>query len=59
MLTAKQLQAMVEELINLCDNIEPHGLVDYDMGVWEEQIIHIFTQCLDLFPADQTAPEGT
>ena len=59
MLTAKQLQAMVEDLISLCDNIEQHGLVDYDMGVWEEQILHVFTQCLDLFPPHQSATETT
>lgn len=26
------------ELIRLCDGIERHGLVDYQYGVWEEQI---------------------
>jgi hypothetical protein len=30
---------MAKELIRHCDNIEKHGLVDYQYGVWEERII--------------------
>ena len=26
-------------LIRFCDGIEGHGLVDYEMGVWEEEIL--------------------
>ena len=33
------LNKMAKELIRLCDNIEKHGLVDYQYGVWEERII--------------------
>ena len=33
------LQKMGKELLRLCDSIERHGLVDYQYGVWEEQII--------------------
>ncbi len=29
---------MGNELIELCDGVERHGLVDYQYGVWEEQI---------------------
>ena len=32
------LLKMGKELIRLCDSIERHGLVDYQYGVWEEQI---------------------
>jgi hypothetical protein len=39
---------MVDELIRLCDSIEQYGLVDYDIGVWEEEITSIFSHCLDL-----------
>jgi hypothetical protein len=39
---------MVDELIRLCDLIGQHGLVDYDRGVWEEEITSVFSQCLDL-----------
>jgi hypothetical protein len=30
---------MGKDLVRLCDSIERHGLVDYQYGVWEEQII--------------------
>jgi len=33
------LEKMGKELVRLCDQIERHGLVDYQYGVWEEQII--------------------
>lgn len=32
------IKKMGDELIRLCDGIEPHGLVDYQYGVWEERI---------------------
>lgn len=34
------LERMGKELVQLCDTMERHGLVDYQMGVWEEEIIH-------------------
>ncbi|SLM39024.1 hypothetical protein LPUS_09441 [Lasallia pustulata] len=34
------LERMGRELVRLCDTMERHGLVDYQMGVWEEEIIH-------------------
>jgi hypothetical protein len=33
------LEKMGRELVRLCDSMERHGLVDYQMGVWEEEII--------------------
>lgn len=33
------LEKMGRELVRLCDGMERHGLVDYQMGVWEEEII--------------------
>jgi len=30
---------LAEELIRLCDGVAQHGLVDYEMGVWEDEII--------------------
>jgi hypothetical protein len=52
-LPAETIQAMVDELIRLCDSVEQYGLVDYDRGVWEEEITNIFGQCLDLLlPGD-------
>jgi hypothetical protein len=33
------MESMGEKLIQLCDFMEKHGLVDYQMGVWEEEIM--------------------
>lgn len=33
------LEQMGSQLVRLCDGMEQHGLVDYEMGVWEEEII--------------------
>jgi hypothetical protein len=33
------LEKMGTQLVKHCDNMEKHGLVDYQMGVWEEEII--------------------
>lgn len=33
------LEKMGNQLVKNCDNMEKHGLVDYQMGVWEEEII--------------------
>lgn len=38
-LHAETLEKMGRELVRLCDRMERHGLVDYQMGVWEEEII--------------------
>jgi hypothetical protein len=50
-----QMEAMGKELVTLCDNMEKHGLVDYQMGVWEEEIMtgklylfHYFSTALTL-----------
>jgi hypothetical protein len=33
------LEKMGTQLVKNCDTMEKHGLVDYQMGVWEEEII--------------------
>lgn len=33
------LRKMGNDIIRLCNGIERHGLVDYECGVWEENII--------------------
>lgn len=33
------METLGRELVRLCDMMEKHGLVDYQMGVWEEEII--------------------
>jgi hypothetical protein len=53
MLSTETLTHMVDELITMCDHLEPHGLVDFEMGLWEEQITHIFTLCIDLLPHNE------
>ncbi|PYH48232.1 uncharacterized protein BP01DRAFT_371806 [Aspergillus saccharolyticus JOP 1030-1] len=35
-----------KELIQLCDRMEQYGLVDYQLGIWEEEILS--GQCLDI-----------
>lgn len=38
-ISREDLEDMGKELVKLCDGVEKHGLVDYEYGVWEEQII--------------------
>lgn len=35
----ESLENMGTEVVRLCDLLEKHGLVDYQIGVWEEEII--------------------
>lgn len=39
LVSKETIEKMGQELIRLCDSIERHGLVDYQYGVWEEQIM--------------------
>ncbi|POS86189.1 hypothetical protein EPUL_002655 [Erysiphe pulchra] len=39
---------MAKNLIRMCDMVEKYGLVDYQLGVAEEQIINILMEALDL-----------
>lgn len=39
LLSAGSMEQIGKELIQLCDQLEQHGLVDYQMGVWEEEIL--------------------
>jgi hypothetical protein len=39
LLESDQMENMGKELVRLCDIMEKHGLVDYQMGVWEEEIV--------------------
>jgi hypothetical protein len=39
LIDSEQLESMGDKLIKLCDLMEKHGLVDYQMGVWEEDIV--------------------
>ncbi|OWO99896.1 hypothetical protein B2J93_6951 [Marssonina coronariae] len=42
------IEKMAKDLNRMCDAVEKHGLVDYQYGVAEEQIISILSECLDL-----------
>ena len=39
LITQDFINKMAKDLIRMCDAIEKHGLVDYQYGVAEEQII--------------------
>jgi hypothetical protein len=52
-LSAEIIRRIVDELVTICDQLEGYGLVDYEMGVAEEQICHIFTVCLDLLQREE------
>ncbi|KAK3327900.1 hypothetical protein B0T19DRAFT_176730 [Cercophora scortea] len=59
LISQEGLEKMGKELVRLCDGIERHGLVDYQYGVWEEQIISILEECLDLFePSEASGASG-
>ncbi|KLJ11908.1 hypothetical protein EMPG_12937 [Blastomyces silverae] len=56
LLTEDILNKMGRELVRLCDRMEEHGLVDYQMGVWEEEILSVLGQCLDLLEGNGNNP---
>ena len=39
LLPKESLEELGNELVSLCDGLEKHGLVDYEMGVSEQEII--------------------
>ncbi|KAJ9612509.1 hypothetical protein H2200_004106 [Cladophialophora chaetospira] len=57
-LTAEVITSLMDALVGLCDQLEQYGLVDFEMGIWEEQITHIFTVCLDLLPPSEPRPQS-
>ncbi|EAQ86033.1 hypothetical protein CHGG_07286 [Chaetomium globosum CBS 148.51] len=52
------LRKMGKDLVKHCDSIERHGLVDYQFGVWEERIVEILEECLDLYEKANTSGSG-
>jgi len=70
-----QMENMGKELVRLCDIMEKHGLVDYQMGVWEEEIVtrefflwlcssvansgEVLNSCLDLLEEQNEASRPT
>jgi hypothetical protein len=55
-MTAQSLDQLSRELIRLCDSVERHGLVDYQMGVAEEEIMDLMLRCFTLL---ESAGEGS
>lgn len=39
LLSQDTIEKLGNEVVRLCDGLERHGLVDYQYGVWEEQIV--------------------
>jgi hypothetical protein len=39
LLSLEGLRNMGKTVIDMCDVLEKHGLVDYEMGMWEERIV--------------------
>jgi hypothetical protein len=72
LLTEEFINKMARDLIKMCDSVEKHGLVDYQYGVAEEQIITseylsqylcyftdhmpVVGECLDLQESIEGAP---
>ncbi|KAJ5753711.1 uncharacterized protein N7511_007864 [Penicillium nucicola] len=52
-----RLEAMGKDLVQLCDQLEQHGLVDYQMGIWEEEILSVLGQSLDLMDSRPELPD--
>lgn len=51
LLRRDRMENMGRDLIQLCDQLEPHGLVDYQMGIWEEEILSgEFSLCINECP---------
>ncbi|KAI5367939.1 hypothetical protein Slin15195_G030730 [Septoria linicola] len=47
-MSSQILEHLSRELVRLCDSVEKHGLVDYQMGVAEEEIMDLLIQCLNV-----------
>ena len=48
MLSVGRIKILMDDLVGMCNQLEPYGLVDFEMGIWEEQIIDVFIEGLDL-----------
>ncbi|KAK0285122.1 hypothetical protein LTR35_005324 [Friedmanniomyces endolithicus] len=59
-MTAQTLEHLSRELVRLCDSVEKHGLVDYQMGVAEEEVLDLIIRCLSLLdPAGQNTADAS
>ncbi|SPJ80243.1 uncharacterized protein FTOL_08635 [Fusarium torulosum] len=58
LVSENMVKKMGEELVRLCDGIERHGLVDYQFGVWEDQITAVLEDILDLYETWEEVTES-
>ncbi len=59
-MTAQTLEHLSRELVRLCDSVEKHGLVDYQMGVAEEEVLDLIIRCLSLLdPTGQNTADAS
>ncbi|KAF2485732.1 hypothetical protein BDY17DRAFT_322551 [Neohortaea acidophila] len=54
-MSVQALERLSSELVRLCDGIERFGLVDYQMGVEEEDIMDLLLRCLDALGVAEVA----
>ncbi|GIZ46491.1 hypothetical protein CKM354_000961700 [Cercospora kikuchii] len=54
-MSAQILEHLSRELVRLCDSVEKHGLVDYQMGVAEEEIMDLLIECLNVLDPENAA----
>lgn len=47
------IRKMGDAIVALSDKLDPHGLVDYEMGAWEEDIMEIIIKCRQLLETPQ------
>jgi hypothetical protein len=58
-LSADTIRSLMDDLVGMCDQLDQYGLVDFEMGIWEEQITHVFIVCLDLLPPSDANPPAS
>ncbi len=49
LLPKESLEELGNELVSLCDGLEKHGLVDYQMGVSEQEIIESKLKSIEIY----------
>lgn len=54
-ITEVHLEMLGREIIGWCDQLEKYGLVDYEMGFWEERILEVMGYALTLLKTRKTS----
>ncbi|KAL4745850.1 uncharacterized protein BDW70DRAFT_164961 [Aspergillus foveolatus] len=55
---SEELEKLGKRLIEICDSLEQYGLVDYTLGIWEEQILSAIERSLKLLRNARTHAQG-